>query len=328
MKTKITYKELKETIAKANELISGITFNELADTLLKDHNLESMILAKRSCHGGFSGHLTLRVFADGHLKFAYETEKNYPNDYNFGDSNLVAFASIVNNTTDTVNLLVNEYLNDYTVKYVISWTLNKIYDTSNAHSYLNGITQFDDLVSALKRTKLILLTKIKNSDSYKLKIKPTSTEYSLKYFVNRKDYDGFYLNLVMNGNDRAETVEKLLVEKYQEAELIYNTILNDLDKVYQTLIDSADNGIREQAVRDSFINYASDIDNPVSRYMQFKDGSWSMLDKDRTRGWNVYGETFKPTYVEYNHRTNEILGIHNIVPTDLPTLIKIYSLQN
>ena len=51
MKTKITYKELKETIAKANELISGITFNELADTLLKDHNLESMILAKRSCHG-------------------------------------------------------------------------------------------------------------------------------------------------------------------------------------------------------------------------------------------------------------------------------------
>ena len=86
----------------------------------------------------------------------------------------------------------------------------------------------------------------------------------------------------------------------------------------------ADNGIREQAVRDSFINYVSDIDNPVSRYMQFKDGSWSMLDKDRIGGWNVYGETFKPTYVEYNHRTNEILGVHNIVPNDLSTLIKLY----
>lgn len=324
MKTKITYKELKETIAKANELIGDITFNELADTLLKDHNLESMILAKRSCHGGFSGHLTLRVSAYGHLKFAFEAEKNYANDYNFGDSDLVTFASIVNDTTDTVKLLVDEYLNDYTVKYAISWTLNKIYNTSDTHSYLNGITQFDDLVSALKRTKLISLTKIKNSDNYKLKIKPTSTEYSLKYFVNRKDYDGFYLNLVMNGNDRAETVEKLLVEKYQEAELIYNTILNDLDKVYQTLGDSADNGIREQAVRDSFINYANDIDNPVSHYMQFKDGSWSILDKDLTRGWNVYGEIFKPTYVEYNHRTNEILGVYNIVPNDLSTLIKLY----
>lgn len=324
MKTKITYKELKETIAKANELISGITFNELADTLLKDHNLESMILAKRSCHGGFSGHLTLRVSADGHLKFAFEAEKNYANDYNFGDSDLVTFASIVNDTTDTVKLLVDEYLNDYTVKYVISWTLNKIYNTSDTHSYLNGITQFDDLVSALKRTKLISLTKIKNSDNYKLKIKPTSTEYSLKYFVNRKDYDGFYLNLVMNGNDRAETVENILVEKYQEAELIYNTILNDLDKVYQTLVDSAGNGIREQAVRDSFINYANDIDNPVSHYMQFKDGSWSILDKDLINGWNVYGEIFKPTYVEYNHRTNEILGVHNIVPNDLSTLIKLY----
>ena len=327
MKTKITYKELKETIAKANELISGITFNELAGTLLKDHNLESMILAQRSCHGGFSGHLTLRVFADGHLKFAYEAEKNYPNDYNFGDSTLITFASLVNDTTDTVNLLVNEYLNDYTVKHVISWTLNKIYVRSDARPYFKGITFFDELISALKRTKLVSLTKIKNTDSYKLKIKPTNTEYSLKYFVNRKDYDGFYPNLVMNGNDRAETVEKLLVEKYQEAELIYNTILNDLDKVYQTLIDSAGNGIREQAVRDSFINYANDIDNPVSHYMEFKDGSWSILDKDLINGWVNYGETVKPTYVEYNHRTNEILGIHNIVPTDLSTLIKTYLLQ-
>lgn len=324
MKTKITYKELKETIAKANELISGITFNELADTLLKDHNLESMVLAKRSCHGGFSGHLTLRVFADGHLKFAYEAEKNYANDYNFGDSTLITFTSLVNDTTDTVKLLVDEYLNDYTVKYVISWTLNKIYNTSDARPYFKGITFTDELFSALKRTKLISLNKIKNADSYKLKIKPTNTEYTIKYFVNRKDYDGFYLNLVMNGNDKTETVEKLLVEKYQEAELIYNTILNDLDKVYQTLIDSAGNGIREQTVRDSFIAYASDIDNPVSRYMQFKDGSWSILDKDSINGWNVYGETFKPTYVEYNHRTNEILGIHNIVPADLSTLIKIY----
>lgn len=324
MKTKITYKELKETIAKANELISGITFNELADTMLKDHNLESMILAKRSCHGGFSGHLTLRVFANGHLAFAYEAEKNYPDHYNFNDSPLISFYSLVNNTTDTVKLLVDEYLNDYTVKHVISWTLNKIYNTSDARPYFKGITFTDELFSALKRTKLISLNKIKNADSYKLKIKPTNTEYTLKYFVNRKDYDGFYLNLVMNGNDKTETVENLLVEKYQEADLIYNTILNDLDKVYQTLIDSAGNGIREQTVQDSFIAYASDIDNPVSRYMQFKDGSWSMLDKDHTLGWNVYGETFKPTYVEYNHRTNEILGVYNIVPNDLPTLIKLY----
>ena len=327
MKTKITYKELKETIAKANELISGITFNELAGTLLKGHNLESMILAKRSCHGGLSEYLTLRVFADGHLAFSFETEKNYANDYNFDDSTLITFASLVNDTIDTVNLLVNEYLNDYTVKHVISWTLNKIYVRSDARPYFKGITFFDELISALKRTKLVSLTKIKNTDSYKLKIKPTNTEYSLKYFVNRKDYDGFYPNLVMNGNDRAETVEKLLVEKYQEAELIYNTILNDLDKVYQTLIDSAGNGIREQAVRDSFINYANDIDNPVSHYMEFKDGSWSILDKDLINGWVNYGETVKPTYVEYNHRTNEILGIHNIVPTDLSTLIKTYLLQ-
>lgn len=213
MKTKMTYKELKETIAKANKLISDITFNELAGTLLKDHNLESMILAKRSCHGGLSEYLTLRVFADGHLKFAYETEKNYPNDYNFDDSTLITFASIVNDTTDTVNLLVNEYFNDYTVKHVISWTLNKIYVRSDARPYFKGITFFDELISALKRTKLVSLTKIKNTDSYKLKIKPTNTEYVLKYFINRKDYDEFYLNLVMNGNDRAETVEKLLVEK-------------------------------------------------------------------------------------------------------------------
>lgn len=324
MKTKITYKELKETIAKANELISDITFNELAGTLLKDHNLESMILAKQACHGGLSEYLTLRVFADGHLAFAYETEKNYPDHYNFNDSPLISFYSLVNDTTDTVKLLVDEYLNDYTVKHVISWTLNKIYDTNDARPYFKGITFTDELLSALKRTKLISLNKIKNADSYKLKIKPTNTDYTLKYFVNRKDYNGFYLNLVMNGNDRAETVEKLLVEKYQEAELIYNTILNDFDKVYQTLIDSADNGIREQAVRDSFINYVSDIDNPVSRYMEFKDGSWFMLDKDCINGWNVYGEIFKPTYVEYNHRTNEILGVYNIVPNDLSTLIKLY----
>lgn len=327
MKTKMTYKELKETIAKANELISGITFDELANTLLKDHNLESMILAKRSCHGGLSEYLTLRVFADGHLKFAYEAEKNYADDYNFADSTLITFASLVNDTTDTVNLLVNEYLNDYTVKHVISWTLNKIYVRSDARPYFKGITFTDELFSALKRTKLISLNKIKNTDNYKLKIKPTNTEYVLKYFVNRKDYDEFYFNQVFGGDSRAETTEKLLVEKYQEAELIYNTILNDLDAVYQTLVDSAGDGIREQAVRDSFINYVSDIDNPVSHYMEFKDGSWSILDKDLINGWNSYGETVKPTYVEYNHRTNEILGIYNIVPTDLSTLIKTYLLQ-
>ena len=61
---------------------------------------------------------------------------------------------------------------------------------------------------------------------------------------------------------------------------------------------------------------------------KIKNPSWSILDKDLINGWVNYGETVKPTYVEYNHRTNEILGIHNIVPTDLPTLIKIYSLQN
>ena len=327
MKTKITYKKLKETIAKANELISGITFNELAGTLLKDHNLESMILAQRSCHGGFSGHLTLRVFADGHLKFAYEAEKNYANDYNFGDSTLITFASLVNDTTDTVNLLVNEYLNDYTVKHVISWTLNKIYVRSDARPYFKGITFFDELISTLKRTKLISLTKIKNTDSYKLKIKPTNTEYVLKYFINRKDYDEFYFNQVFGGDSRAETIEKLLVEKYQEAKLIRDTILNDIDTVYAIMADKVNDGIRELAVRDSFINYVNNIDNPVSRYMEFKDGSWSMLDKDLINGWVNYGETVKPTYVEYNHRTNEILGIHNIVPTDLPTLIKTYLLQ-
>lgn len=323
MKTKITYKELKETIAKANELISGITFNELAGTPLKDHNLESMVLAKRS-YGIYNEYLTLRVFADGHLAFAFETINGYADDFEMTSDNLIYFASLINDTTDTVKLLVDEYLNDYTVKYVISWTLNEIYGTSDARPYFKGVTATDDLLSALKRTKLISLTKIKNTDSYKLKIKPTNTEYTLKYFVNRKDYDGFYLNLVMNGNNRAETVEKLLVEEYQEAKLIHDTILNDLDKVYETLVDSADNGVREQAVRNSFINYVSDIDNPVSRYMEFKDGSWSMLSKDRINGWNVYGETFKPTYVEYNHRTNDILGIHNIVPNDLPTLIKLY----
>lgn len=328
MKTKMTYKELKEIIAKANELISGITFNELADTMLKDHNLESMILAQRSCHGGLSEYLTLRVFADGHLKFAFEAEKNYADDYNFDDSDLVTFASLVNDTTDTVNLLVNEYLNDYTVKYVISWTLSTIYARDETRPYFKGITDFDELISALKRTKLVSLTKIKNTDSYKLKIKPTNTEYVLKYFVNRKDYDEFYFNQVFGGDSRAETIEKLLVEKYQEAKLIHDTILNDIDTVYTIMVDKVNDGIRELAVRDSFINYVNNIDNPVSHYMEFKDGSWSILDKDRINGWNSYGETIKPTYVEYNHRTNEILGIYNIVPTDLPTLIKTYSLQN
>lgn len=323
MKTKITYKELKETIAKANELISNITFNELAGTLLKDHKLDSVLLAKRN-YGGLSEYLTLRVFADGHLAFAFETVNGYADDFEIISDNMIYFESLVNDTTDTVKLIVDEYLNDNTVKYVISWTLDEIYDTSDARPYFKGITSTDDLLSALKRTKLISLTKIKNTDSYKLKIKPTNSEYTLKYAVNRKDYDEFYLNLVMNGNDRAETVEKLLVEEYQEAELIYNKILNDLDTVYQTLIDSANNGVREQAVHDSFINYANNIDNPVSRYMQFKDGSWSMLDKSRINGWNVYGEIFKPTYVEYNHRTNKILGSHNIVPADLSTLIKLY----
>lgn len=324
MKTEMTYKELKETIAKANELISGIAFNELASTMLKDHNLESMILAKRS-YGIYDEYLTLRVFADGHLKFAFETVNGYADDFMISGDNLIYFASLVNDTTDTVNLLVNEYLNDYTVKHVISWTLNKIYAKDDTRPHFKGITFFDELISALKRTKLISLTKIKNTDSYKLKIRPTNTWYILKYFVNRKDYDEFYFNQVFGGDSRAETIEKLLVEKYTEAKVIHDTISNDIDTVYQTMIDKVGNGIRELAVRDSFINYVNNIDNPVSHYMEFKDGSWSILDKKQIDGWISYGETVRPTYVEYNHRTNEILGIHNIVPTDLPTLIKLYS---
>lgn len=325
MKTKITYKELKETIAKTNDLISGITFDELASTMLKDHNLESMILAKRS-YGIYDEYLTLRVFADGHLKFAFETTNGYADDFMISDNDLIYFASLVNDTTDTVNLLVDEYLNDYTVKYAISWTLSEIYAKDETRPYFKkGITSFDELISALKRTKLVSLTKIKNTDYYKLKIRPTNTWYILKYFVNRKDYDEFYFNQVFGGDNRAETVEKLLVEKYTEAKVIHDTILNDIDAVYAIMVDKVGNGIRELAVRDSFINYVNNIDNPVSRYMEFKDGKWSILDKDRINGWNSYGETVKPTYVEYNHRTNEILGIHNIVPTDLPTLIKLYS---
>ena len=326
MKTEMTYKELKETIAKANDLISDITFDELASTMLKDHNLESMILAKRS-YGIYDEYLTLRVFADGHLKFAFETVNGYAEDFMISDNDLIYFASLVNDTTDTVNLLVNEYLNDSAVKYALSWTLSEIYAKDKTRPYFKGITSFDELISALKRTKLVSLTKIKNTDNYKLKIKPTNTEYVLKYFINRKDYDEFYFNQVFGGDSRAETIEKLLAEKYHEAKVIHDTILNDIDTVYTIMVDKVNDGIRELAVRDSFINYVNNIDNPVSHYMQFKDGSWSILDKDRINGWNSYGETIKPTYVEYNHRTNEILGIHNIVPTDLPTLIKIYLLQ-
>ena len=320
---KMTYKEFKDTIAKANELISDITFDKLANTMLKDHNLDSMILAKRS-YGIYDEALTLRVFADGHLAFAFETVNSYADDFMISDANLVYFASLANNSTDAINLLVNEYLTDYTVKYAISWTLNKIYVRDDARPYFKGITFFDELISALKRTKLISLTKIKNTDSYKLKIKPTNTEYVMKYFVNRKDYDEFYANQVMSGNDKVEVIEKLLVEKYHEAKLIHDTILNDIDTVYQLLIDKVDNGIGEIAIRDSFIAYANNIDNPVSHYMQFKNGEWSILDKQWINGWVDYGETIKPVYVEYNHRTNEILGIHNVVPTDLKHLLKAY----
>ena len=321
---KMTYKEFKDTIARANELISDITFEELASTMLKDHNLDSMILAKRS-YGIYDETLTLRVFTDGHLAFEFETVNGYADDFMISSDNLMYFVNLVNDTTDTVDSLVNEYLNDYTVKYVISWTLNKIYTKDDTRPYFKGITFFDELISALKRTKLISLTKIKNTDSYKLKIKPTNTEYVMKYFVNRKDYDEFYANQVMSGNDRAEIIEKLLVEKYHEAKLVHDTILNDIDTVYQLLIDSvAKDSSREHDIRDSFIAYVSDIDNPVSRYMQFKDGKWSILDKQWINGWVDYGETIKPVYVEYNHRTNEILGIHNVVPTDLKRLIKAY----
>lgn len=177
----------------------------------------------------------------------------------------------------------------------------------------------DDLRD-LKNAKLVTYSKVKGTTDYKIKFKPSGNAYQLHYFTApmARGFGGtefFEAELnsysVQFDGDKARMLEALLIDIYNEAKLIKDKILPDIEATKAQIIDhyKASQMTIERDMRDSFDAYVSDVTNPVGYYMFYKHDNWYVAKK------GVYnsienGDYSDRAYVKFDRFQNRLIELH------------------
>lgn len=177
----------------------------------------------------------------------------------------------------------------------------------------------DDLRD-LKSAKLVTYSKVKGTTDYKIKFKLSGNVYQLHYFTApmARGFGGtefFEAELnsysVQFDGDKARMLEALLIDIYNEAKLIKDTILPDIEATKAQIIDhyKASQMTIERDMRDSFDAYVSDVTNPVGYYMFYKHDNWYVAKK------GVYnsienGDYSDRAYVKFDRFQNRLIELH------------------
>lgn len=328
------YKEFVEALdANNKELKNSLKFEQLAKTIFANTDKDSVVInINGTSYYRFSdGHkITLNLRPDGSLFFETNIDANYY--YKeivkyVGSNDCKAIDKFIECSTKSVcgplipidSLIVGEYFSPRNIYYYfIKNIINKLID----YDYERWYYLFDikNDLRDLKIAKLVTYSKVKGTTDYKIKFKPSGNAYQLHYFTApmARGFGGTeFFEAELNSykeqfdGDKARMLEALLIDIYNEAKLIKDKILPDIEQAKTQIIDhyKASQMTIERDMRDSFDAYVSDVTNPVGYYMFYKHDNWYVAKK------GVYnsienGDYSDRAYVKFDRFQNRMIELH------------------
>lgn len=329
-----TYEEFVEALdANNKKLKDSLKFERLAKTIFADTDKDSVIINVNgtSYYRFRDGRkITLNLRLDGSLFF----ETNIDASYYYSDivkyvgsNDCKAIDKFIECSTKSVcgplipidSLIVGEYFSPRNIYYYfIKNIINKLID----YDYERWYYLFDikNDLRDLKNAKLVTYSKVKGTTDYKIKFKPSNNVYQLHYFTApmARGFGGTeFFEAELNSysgqfdGDKARMLEALLIDIYNEAKLIKDEVLPDIEQAKTQIIDhyKASQMTIERDMRDSFDAYVSDVTNPVGYYMFYKHDNWYVAKK------GVYnsienGDYSDRAYVKFDRFQNRLIELH------------------
>lgn len=320
-----------DTINK--ELKKSLKFKQLAKTIFADTDKDSVVInVNGTSYYRFSDgcKITLNLRPDGSLFFETNIDANYY--YKeivkyVGSNDCKAIKKFIECSTKSTcgpfipigSLIVGEYFSPRNIYYYFS---QNIIDELLDYNYERWHDLFDiryDLRD-LKNAKLVTYSKVKGTTDYKIKFKPSGNVYQLHYFTApmARGFGGTeFFEAELNSysgqfdGDKALMLEALLIDIYNEAKLIKDEVLPDIEATKAQIIDhyKASQMTIERGMRDSFDAYVSDVTNPVGYYMFYKPDNWYVAKK------GVYnsienGDYSDRAYVKFDRFQNRLIELH------------------
>lgn len=329
-----TYEEFIGALdANNKELKNSLKFEQLAKTIFANTDKDSVVInVNGTSYYRFSdGHkITLNLRPDGLLFFETNIDANYY--YKeivkyVGSNDCKAIDKFIECSTKSVcgplipidSLIVGEYFSPRNIYYYfIKNIINELID----YDYERWYYLFDikDDLRDLKNAKLVTYSKVKGTTDYKIKFKPSNNVYQLHYFTApmARGFGGTeFFEAELNSysgqfdGDKVLMLEALLIDIYNEAKLIKDKILPDIEATKAQIIDhyKASQMTIERDMRDSFDAYISDVTNPVGYYMFYKHDNWYVAKK------GVYnsienGDYNDRAYVKFDRFQNRMIELH------------------
>ena len=329
-----TYEEFVEALdANNKKLKDSLKFERLAKTIFADTDKDSVIINVNgtSYYRFRDGRkITLNLRLDGSLFFETNIDANYY--YKeivkyVGSNDCKAIDKFIECSTKSVcgplipidSLIVGEYFSPRNIYYYfIKNIINELID----YDYERWYYLFDikDDLRDLKNAKLVTYSKVKGTTDYKIKFKPSGNAYQLHYFMApmARGFGGTeFFEAELNSykeqfdGDKARMLEALLIDIYNEAKLIKDKILPDIEQAKTQIIDhyKASQMTIERDMRDSFDAYVSDVTNPVGYYMFYKYDNWYVAKK------GIYnsienGDYSDRAYVKFDRLQNRLIELH------------------
>lgn len=329
-----TYEEFIEALdANNKELKDSLKFEQLAKTIFADTDKDSVVInANGTSYYRFSDgrKITLNLRPDGSLFFETNIDANYY--YKeivkyVGSNDCKAIDKFIECSTKSTcgpfipidSLIVSEYFSPKNIYYYFSQQIiNQLIDRD--YSEWAGLFDIKDDLRDLKNAKLVTYSKVKGTTDYKIKFKPSNNVYQLHYFTApmARGFGGTeFFEAELNSysgqfdGDKALMLEALLIDIYNEAKLIKNEVLPDIEQAKTQIIDhyKASQMTIERDMRDSFDAYVSDVTNPVGYYMFYKHNNWYVVKK------GVYnsienGDYSDRAYVKFDRFQNRLIELH------------------
>lgn len=329
-----TYEEFVEALdANNRQLKDSLKFEQLAKTIFADTNKESVIInVNGTSYYRFSdGHkITLNLRPDGSLFFETNIDANYyykeivkyvgSNDYKAIDKFIeCSTKSVCGPLIPIDSLIIGEYFSPRNIYYYfIKNIINELID----YDYERWYYLFDikDDLRDLKNAKLVTYSKVKGTMDYKIKFKPSGNVYQLHYFTASmaRGFGGTeFFEKELNSyseqfnGDKARMLEALLIDIYNEAKLIKDKVLPDIEQAKTQIIDhyKASQMTIERDMRDSFDAYVNDVTNPVGYYMFYKYDNWYVAKKGLYNSIEE-GDYSDRAYVKFDRFQNRLIELH------------------
>lgn len=329
-----TYEEFIYALdANNKELKDSLKFEQLAKTIFADTNKESVVInVNGPSYYRFSDgrKITLNLRPDGSLFFENNIDKDYYNKKivkYVGSNDCKAIDKFIECSTKSVcgplipidSLIVGEYFSPRNIYYYfIKNIINELIDYDYEHWYY--LFDIKDDLRDLKSAKLVTYSKVKGTTDYKIKFKPSGNVYQLHYFTApmARGFGGTeFFEAELNSyseqfdGNKARMLEALLIDIYNEAKLIKDEVLPDIEQAKTQIIDhyKASQMTIERDMRDSFDAYISDVTNPVGYYMFYKHSQWYVAKK------GVYnsienGDYSDRAYVKFDRFQNRLIELH------------------